>query len=111
MIVDKFHRQWTQIGDEWVSGGLRIGALSGARLLEAMNALYPGTPPTESADDREQGAKSALASGAPNIDQAKLNQAFAIELAAIRANKLPNQLTAAELDAEQTRIARIYKAL
>lgn len=110
-MIDKYGRTWTQEGDAWKSGGLSLGGLTGARLLSAMNALYPGTPPAETADEREQSAKSALSGGGAGLDQGKANQAFTVELAAIRNNKLPAQVTPAELDAEQTRLARIYKAL
>lgn len=111
MIIDKYGRQWTQDGDAYVSGGLRVGGLTGARLHSAMNALYPGTPPAETADDREAGAKAALAGIGANVDRDKLLQAIVINFTARALGKAPAQLTAADLDAEQTRIARIYKVL
>jgi len=68
-------------------------------------------PPPKTAEQHEQDALSALNGGGAPINMLRLMKAKFISDLAWRIGKAPGALTNAELNAERSRIAAIYKAL
>ena len=78
-------------------------------VLAGFDIAAADAPPTQA--ELENDALAALNGGSGRIDLQKLLKALVISSLAHRLGKPPGQLTAAELLAERTRIAAIYKAL
>lgn len=90
-------------------GRLVVDALGGQPTLQEIDLVF--SPPPPSATDLENDCLAALNGGAARIDVQKLMKAKVVSDLAFRLGVAPGALTVAQILAERTRLATIYKAL